>query len=210
MDKYLTSPIQVRGQDGDTNPMSRKLKALGALNLIGWTVAIPLLMLAMVGPLIAFHGWPSGLPGFHSDGEVRLGEPGERSGPARPYGRPGTGSPVLGPILPGGVVGVGGPGIAPGTPAGGGSGPTIGSLSRGRRRRVPRDSASLRESRPHARPRSGGAGSEHSAGARRVDAGLADPERPDHRRHRRASQRADLRRPRRSGLPRLGPQPSQR
>ena len=37
--------------------MSRKLKALGALNLVGWTVAIPLLMVALV-PAIAFHGWP--------------------------------------------------------------------------------------------------------------------------------------------------------
>src|SRR5215211_99764 len=109
MDKYLTAPIQVRGQTGDMDPMSRKLKALGALNLIGWTVAIPLLMVALVGPLIAFHGWPSGLPGFHGDDQVQLGEPGELSAPARPAGRRGPGAPVLGPILPGGVIGVSGP-----------------------------------------------------------------------------------------------------
>src|SRR4051812_14630445 len=116
MDKYLTTPIQVRGHNGDMHPMSRKLKALGALNLIGWTVAIPLLMVALVSPLIAFHGWPSGLPGFHGDDRVQLSEPGERSAPARPDGRRAPGVPVLGPILPGGVVGVGGPGIAPGLP----------------------------------------------------------------------------------------------
>src|SRR5262245_7774592 len=131
MDKYLTSPIQIQGQKGDMDHMSRKLKALGALNLVGWTVAIPLLMVAMVGPLIAFHGWPNGLPGLHGGGKVQLTEPGALSVPARPDGRRGPDGPALGPVLPGGVIGVRGPGVAPGLPVRGGSGATIGTRSRG-------------------------------------------------------------------------------
>src|SRR6188472_1400646 len=115
----------------DMDPMSRKLKALGALNLIGWTVAIPLLMVALVTPLIAFHGWPGGLPGFHGDNRVQLGEPGELRASSRPDGRPGPGGRALGPILPGGVISAGGPGIAPGVPPTGGSArPAIGSRTR--------------------------------------------------------------------------------
>src|SRR4051812_15855916 len=128
MDKYLTSAIQVTEEDGDRTHMSRKLKALGALNLVGWTVAIPLLMVALVGPIVAFHGWPSALPGLHGDGQVRLAEPGERSVPARPDGRRGSGSPVLAAVLPGGVAVAAGSGIAAGAPAG--SAPAIGARTR--------------------------------------------------------------------------------
>src|SRR6266536_2998977 len=123
MDKYLTPRIQVSAENGDTSYMSRKLKALGALNLIGWVVAIPALMVALAGPIVAFHGWPGHLPHFFGSDTVHLGEPGESASPAHSAGRRGPGASPFASVLPGGVSGVGGVGGVGATPIAGPTGP---------------------------------------------------------------------------------------
>src|SRR6188472_1388420 len=114
-DTYLTRPLQARGQASDRTPVSRKLKAFGALNLVGWIVAIPLLMVALVGPLVAFHGWPDHLPDVFGS-TVQLGVPGDRTAPARSAGGSTATVSPFAPVLGGGVA-AGGvapvPGVVP-------------------------------------------------------------------------------------------------
>ena len=45
------------------NRMSRKLKFLAALNIVGWAIVAPLLVSSLVRPLLGFEDWPgSSLP----------------------------------------------------------------------------------------------------------------------------------------------------
>src|SRR6187455_225175 len=104
LDTYLTRPLQIRAHEGDTTSVSRKLKAFGALNLVGWIVAIPLLMVALVGPLVAFHGSPDHLPNVFGAGTVQLGVPGDRTAPARSAGGSTAAVSPFAPLLGGGVV----------------------------------------------------------------------------------------------------------
>ncbi len=39
--------------------MSKKLKILAALNIVGWAVVAPLLVSSLVKPLLGFTDWPS-------------------------------------------------------------------------------------------------------------------------------------------------------
>ena len=43
--------------------MSRRVKALAVLNVIGWLVAVPLLLLAVVHPFVDLGKWPNRLIG---------------------------------------------------------------------------------------------------------------------------------------------------
>ena len=38
--------------------MSRRVKVLAALNVLGWLVAVPLLLVALVDPFVDFSDWP--------------------------------------------------------------------------------------------------------------------------------------------------------
>lgn len=62
--------------------MSRKLKALAALNILGWIVAVPLLLFAVVDPFIDFPTLPTRL-GESSGGTVQLDSPSRSTSPSR-------------------------------------------------------------------------------------------------------------------------------
>jgi hypothetical protein len=104
LDAYLTTTVTGPRARGRYDPVSRNLKTLGALNLVGWIVAIPLLMVALVTPLVAFHGWPEQLPRVFGSDTVQLGVPGDRRAPARPGGGATAGVSPFAPILGGGVA----------------------------------------------------------------------------------------------------------
>src|SRR3954447_14656052 len=51
--------------------MSRRVKVLAALNVLGWLVAVPLLLVAVVDPFVDFGDWPNRLIGDRR-GDVQL------------------------------------------------------------------------------------------------------------------------------------------
>src|SRR5215204_6094552 len=61
--------------------MSRRLKVLAALNVLGWLVAVPLLLLALVDPFVDFGDWPDRLIGDRT-GDIRLRTPAAAGKPA--------------------------------------------------------------------------------------------------------------------------------
>jgi len=71
--------------------VSRRLKVLAVLNVVGWLVAVPLLVLALLGPVIGFSDWPGALGDRAGAGDVRLGEAGV-AGRADEGGRGGSGA----------------------------------------------------------------------------------------------------------------------
>ena len=104
--------------------MSRKLTALAALNILGWVVAVPLLLFAVVDPFVEFPGLP-GRVGPSSAGTVHLDEP--ALGPSRPgRGTPRRDDPLraareaLARFAPGSAGTVA---LVPGSGAGGGVSP---------------------------------------------------------------------------------------
>src|SRR4051812_24321043 len=54
--------------------MSRRMKVLAALNVLGWVVAVPLLLVAVVDPFVDFGDWPDRLIGDRR-GDVQLRTP---------------------------------------------------------------------------------------------------------------------------------------
>ena len=54
--------------------MSMKLKALAALNVFGWVIAVPVLLFALVSPFVDFDGWPRTIAGGLGDGTITLRE----------------------------------------------------------------------------------------------------------------------------------------
>jgi len=60
--------------------MSRRLKALAALNVVGWIVAVPLLLVAFVDPFVDFGDWSDRVIGGR-EGQVQL-RPGGSDGDA--------------------------------------------------------------------------------------------------------------------------------
>src|SRR3954469_9168460 len=66
--------------------MSRRMKVLAALNVLGWLVAVPLLLMAVVDPFVDFGDWPNRLIGDRR-GDVQLRTP---EAPAQRVGKPKT------------------------------------------------------------------------------------------------------------------------
>src|SRR5215213_5778554 len=66
--------------------MSRRVKVLAALNVLGWLVAVPLLLGAVVDPFVDFGDWPNRLIGDRR-GDVQLGTP---EAPVQHAGKPKT------------------------------------------------------------------------------------------------------------------------
>src|SRR4051794_33086743 len=58
--------------------MSARMKALAVLNVLGWLVAVPLLLMAVVDPWVNFGDWPARLIGAR-DGDVQLHAPAARA-----------------------------------------------------------------------------------------------------------------------------------
>src|SRR4051794_11020664 len=66
--------------------MSRRMKVLAALNVLGWVVAVPLLLMAVVDPFVDFGDMPNRLIGDRR-GDVRLRTP---EAPVQHAGKPKT------------------------------------------------------------------------------------------------------------------------
>ena len=45
-------------QQAPISSMSRKLKLLAALNVLGWAIVVPILVGSLLNPFIDFNGWP--------------------------------------------------------------------------------------------------------------------------------------------------------
>src|SRR4051794_9541473 len=136
--------------------MSARMKALAVLNVLGWVIVVPLLLLVVVDPFVDFGDWPDRLIGGR-DGEVRLHAPAHRATtgakarprtPAAPAARPSADDPLRAareaiarfrpatraPVASGGLVVAGslGTGSASGGSAsgsGGGPGATLRGLT---------------------------------------------------------------------------------
>ena len=61
--------------------MSLRLKALATINALGWLVAVPVLIAALLSPIVGFNGWQERPPGDRVD-TVRLADA-PRHAPAR-------------------------------------------------------------------------------------------------------------------------------
>ena len=89
--------------------MSRRVKALAALNVLGWLIAVPILLAAVVDPFVDFGSWPDRLIGGRQ-GDVQLGTPTTRAAQAPSHKRaarepragrePGAGGARGAPALP--------------------------------------------------------------------------------------------------------------
>src|SRR5215212_2027396 len=67
--------------------MSARMKALAVLNVLGWLVVVPLLLVAVVDPFVDFGDWPDRVTGGR-DGEVPLHAPaGRRAAPLQTKAR---------------------------------------------------------------------------------------------------------------------------
>jgi hypothetical protein len=84
--------------------MSLRLKTLAALNVVGWLVALPLLLATLLAPIIGFDSWPDRLLPGGDDGTVRLAAaPRPTSEPAAPRsGAPAA--PALAAAVPAGAA----------------------------------------------------------------------------------------------------------
>src|SRR5215208_2585803 len=70
--------------------MSVRLKLFAALNIVGWLVAVPLLVAALLGSIVGFGSWPDALRPGGSD-TVKLAQAPARAGrdaPAAPSQAP--------------------------------------------------------------------------------------------------------------------------
>jgi len=54
--------------------MSRRLKVLAILTIVGWVIAVPFLLFAVLDPFVKFSDWPSA-PGARDGDTVQLREP---------------------------------------------------------------------------------------------------------------------------------------
>jgi hypothetical protein len=68
--------------------MGSKLKIFAALNVAGWLIAVPVLVIALATPWVSYKDWPESLLKQERDSAIALGKARERDAAARETVRP--------------------------------------------------------------------------------------------------------------------------